>query len=72
MVMYAATDQSSIVKRLFKAQEILPLLLGSHVLRHDILSAVLTLTTEECLSNNVTSEIAISSSCKTDNSTLNK
>ena len=58
----------TIVKRLFKAQECLPLLLGSHILWHDLLSSTLMLTSEECLSNNMTSEKAISTSCKADNS----
>ena len=54
----------TIVKRLFKAQECLPLLLGSHIL----LSATLMLPSEECLSNNVPLEKAISISCKATNS----
>ena len=44
-------------KRLFEEQECLPLLLGSHILWNDLLSATLMLTSEECLSNNVTSEL---------------
>ena len=53
---------------MLKAQEILPLFLGSPVILYcTIYSGVLTLTTEECLSDNVNAEIAISSSCKPDN-----
>ena len=44
----------TIAKKLFKVQERLPLLLGGNILRHDLLSAALMLTTEECLSNKVT------------------
>ena len=51
-------------KRVLKAQEILPLLPDGHVKRHDILSASLMPMKEVCLSNNVTSGIADSTSNK--------
>ena len=66
------TYELTIVKGTFKEQEILLPILGSHVLQHDLLRAALTLTIEGCLSNNMTSGIAISSSCKPDNSKQDK
>ena len=44
----------STFKSALKAQEIIPLLSGGHVLRHDLLTTALMPTTEERLSNNVT------------------
>ena len=55
------------LKGVLKAQEIIPLLSGGHVLRHDLLTTALMPTTEERLSNNVTSGIANSTSHKPDN-----
>ena len=59
--------KETIVKSVLKAQEILPLISGGHVLRHDLLTTALMTMTEKC-SNNVTSEIAINTSYKPDNS----
>ena len=58
---------STIAKRVLKAQEILPLLPDGHVKRHDLLSPSSMTIREVCLSNNVTSGIAISTSNKPDN-----
>ena len=47
--------EPSIIKSVLKAQEIIPHLSGGHVWRHDLLTTALMPTTEERLSNNVTS-----------------
>ena len=58
------SSSTTIAKRVLKAQEMFPLLPDGHVKRHDLLSPSSMPIKEVCLSNNVTSGIADSTSNK--------